>query len=72
MEAYDLLKAAKDGQESFSRVIKRRLRSEHTARALLTHLRSAALSEEALDIVEDVVRSRDQSFVSSPIVDLGE
>jgi hypothetical protein len=39
---------------------------------LLTHLRSAALSEEALDIVEDVVRSRDQSFVSSPIVDLGE
>ena len=72
LEAYRLLAAEKREGESFSKVIKRRLRPERTARALLDDLDRLALAEETLDRVEERVRCRDDDVAASPIVDLGE
>ena len=72
MEAYETLSAAKNANESFSRVIKRRFRPEHTASALRIALPSCLVSEETLDRIEEVVRSRRDSLAVSPIIDTGE
>jgi len=71
MEAYELLAAQKRGSESFSRVIKRRLRPARTAAALLERLPELALAEETLDLVDGLVAARRGSPVSSPVLDEG-
>lgn len=72
MEAYDLLAAEKQGSESFSKVIKRRLGPAHTAAALLESLPRLCLSEDALDKTEEVVEARELSTAGSPIIDPGD
>lgn len=72
MEAYDLLAAEKQGSESFSKVIKRRLGPAHTAAALLESLPRLTLSEDALDRTEELISSRDNSSAGSPIIDPGD
>ena len=68
MEAYDLLSMEKRSDESFSKVIKRRLRPARTARSLLAALPGCRISEDTLDHTEAVVRSRaDSPALSSPI-----
>lgn len=69
MPAYTLLSAEKRGNESFSKVIKRRLKPAHTARALLEGLPDCVISDEALDSMADVVRSRADSPAESPALD---
>ena len=69
MAAYDVLSAEKRGNESFSKVIKRRLRPECTARALLDALPDCAVSDEALDRMTDVVLSRAESPAESQTFD---
>lgn len=71
MTAYELLSAEKRGNESFSKVIKRRLRPARTARGLLEALPDCALSDDAIKRVEEVVRSRKDSPAISPTVDTG-
>jgi predicted CopG family antitoxin len=69
MDAYDLLAAEKRGNESFSKVIKRRLGRAHTAENLLAALPGCLLSDETLDRIEDEVRRRSDSPADSPIID---
>lgn len=69
MAAYALLSAEKRGKESFSKVIKRRLRPTQTARALLDALPNCALSDETLDHLDDIARSRKDSPAMSPRID---
>ncbi len=69
MEAYELLATQKRGNESFSRVIKRRLRPENTASALLRRLDEVLLNEDALDRIEDVVAARAESLTASEPLD---
>lgn len=71
MDAYELLSAEKGGDESFSKVIKRRLRPARTARSLLATLSRCLLSEEALEHAEEIVRRRKDSPAASPIIDKG-
>lgn len=71
MDAYELLSAQKRGNESFSKVIKRRLRPVRTARTLLAALPDCKLSDDALDRMEDVVRHRSNSLAVSPTIDTG-
>lgn len=71
MDAYELLSAEKRGEESFSKVIKRRLRPVRTARSLLAALPDCLLSEEALERVEEEVRHRGDSSTASAIIDAG-
>lgn len=71
MDAYDLLTAEKRGDESFSKVIKRRLRPVRTARALLADMPNLLLSEDALERVDDEVRRRGESLIAAPIIDTG-
>jgi predicted CopG family antitoxin len=67
--AYELLSAEKRGGESFSKVIKRRLRPSRTARALLDSLPACVLADETLTRLEEVVASRAKSIASSPPLD---
>ena len=69
MEAYDLLASQKRGNESFSRVIKRRLRPENTASALLRRLDDVLLDEDTLDRLEDLVAARADSLIASQPLD---
>ncbi len=66
MEAYDLLAGEKRGNESFSRVIKRRFRRANTARALLERLDEVCLSESTLKSLDKIVRARADSPAESP------
>lgn len=67
LDAYGLLSAEKRNDESFSKVIKRRLHPARTARSLLAVLPEFSFSEETLDHAEKVVRSRtDSSALSTP------
>jgi predicted CopG family antitoxin len=68
-EAYDILAREKRGKESFSKVIKRRLRPIHTASALRERLPSLCLAEDALDRVEEIVAARRSSLAESPARD---
>ena len=67
MEAYRLLAAEKERNESFSKVIKRRLRPGHTAADLLNNLPRLLLSEDALNHVEKTVARRKNSLIDSPV-----
>ena len=71
MTAYELLSAEKRSDESFSKVIKRRLRPARTARSLLAALPECLLSEDALEHTEAVVRNRVDSPAMSPAIDTG-
>ena len=66
MEAYDLLAAEKRGKESFSQVIKRRLRKERTARGLLERLDEVCLKAATLEQIEKIVSLRGESVAASP------
>lgn len=68
VEAYNLLAAEKGKSESFSKVIKRRLRPGRTAADLLKNLSRLTLDEDALDRVEDTVARRRASRINSPIL----
>jgi len=70
LEAYRLLLADKREGESFSMVIKRRLRPIRTAEALLKNLEKLALSEDALDRIDELIRARAGHVAHSPPVDL--
>jgi predicted CopG family antitoxin len=72
MEAYELLAADKREGESFSKVIKRRLKPEKTARALLEHLHECMLAEDTLDRIEEVYQSRSNYLAESPRLDAEE
>lgn len=72
MEAYNLLAAEKRDDESFSRLIKRRLGAVCTAKALLDDLPKLTLSEDTLDRAEEIVQTRRESQADSPVMDLGE
>jgi predicted CopG family antitoxin len=72
MAAYELLSAEKRGNESFSKVIKRRLKPARTARRLLDSLPDCVVSEEALGHMDEVVVSRTDSPAMSPVLDAGE
>jgi hypothetical protein len=63
------LAGQKQGDESFSQVIKRRLRPEKTAAALMANLGHVALDTRTLDRLEDVVKQRGKSPASSPTWD---
>ena len=69
MEAYDLLAAQKQGNESFSRVIKRRLRPENTASALLQRLDDVLLDDDTLDRIDEIVAARAESMTTSESLD---
>ena len=69
MDAYRLLSAEKRGGESFSKVIKRRLRPACTASSLLDALPSCTVSEDALGHMEDVLGSRCAASSKSEIID---
>jgi len=70
MQAYNLLSAQKRPGESFSKLVKRRLRPARTAASLLDGLRQVALSEDALDRVEELIKARVESPAASPIISL--
>ncbi len=69
MMAYRLLASQKQGDESFSRMIKRRLRPSRTAAELLADLGRVALDPKTLDHLDDVVKHRRQSPAASPTWD---
>ena len=71
MAAYELLSSEKRGNESFSKVIKRRLRPARTARSLLEALPGCVLADETIERIEEVVDSRGGSLAVSPAVDGG-
>ncbi len=72
LEAYELLAAEKRDGESFSKVIKRRLRPARTARALLTRLDDLALDEDTLDRLDELIEARAEHPAASPALDLGD
>jgi predicted CopG family antitoxin len=66
MDAYGILASAKQGSESFSRVIKRRFSKPTTGRNLLSHLDEVCLSPSGLKGVEIVLKGRSESLAKSP------
>jgi predicted CopG family antitoxin len=68
MDAYDLLAGEKRGDESFSRVIKRKFRKANTARVLLERLDEFCLSESALKSLEKIRQARAKSPAESPVL----
>jgi predicted CopG family antitoxin len=58
VEAYEALKRRKREGQSFSQVIKEYFAGSHTGADLLRIGREAALEEETLDAIEEVIRSR--------------
>lgn len=66
LEAYDLLAGEKRGDESFSRVIKRKFRRADTARVLLERLDEICLSEGTLKNLDKIVKARNKSLAKSP------
>jgi len=72
IEAYELLAGARKGDESFSKVIKRRLRAAGTANDLLRELKRVTLAEETLDRVEEAVARRVDSPACSPVIEMGD
>lgn len=72
MDAYTLLASEKRPDESFSKVIKRRLRPTRTAAGLLATLPRCLLAEETLDLTESLIRARAAGASESPALDLGD
>ena len=66
MDAYGILASSKKGDESFSRVIKRRFLKATTGRNLLDHLDNVCLSPSGVKGVETVVKARCHSLAESP------
>lgn len=66
MEAYSLLSSEKRKGESFSKVIKRRLKPRSTATNLLKNSSKFTLSEKTLDEVEKIVADRKKSIREIP------
>ena len=67
MEAYDALASRKRPGESFSQVIKRTLREErYTAANLLRQLDEIDMPDDALEAVDEVVKSRPGDLVAEP------
>lgn len=62
VEAYSILSKEKRKGESFSKVIKRRLKPRNTAANLLKNSSKFCLSENALDEVEKIVEDRKKSI----------
>lgn len=72
MEAYELLSREKRGNESFSKVIKRTIKTgKKTAKNLLSSLDSMVLEEETLDRINALTEARKESLISSPVLDEG-
>ncbi len=69
LAAYEMLAAEKRGNESFSKVIKRRLGPTKTAKRLLEVLPDIQVSEESLAHMEEIVRARKDSPALSPSLD---
>ncbi len=68
LEAYKLLGRQKRLGESFSKVIKRRLKPEKTGGALLKALPDVCLDSETLEAVEKIVADRHNSLTDSEIL----
>jgi predicted CopG family antitoxin len=72
MEAYELLSQEKRGNESFSKVIKRTIKTgKKTAKNLLSSLDSLVLEEDTLDRIDELTEERKNFLISSPILDEG-
>lgn len=69
MEAYKLLSSEKKSKESFSKVIKRRLKPAHTAENLLMNLNRVSLSDSTLDKLEELLQVRQESMAVSPRIE---
>lgn len=69
IEAYNLLASEKRAKESFSKVIKRRLKPVHTADNLLRNLDKVMLSDSTLDKTEEIIRARNESMANSPVIE---
>ncbi|HAK46121.1 MAG TPA: hypothetical protein DCO79_09435 [Spirochaeta sp.] len=66
MEAYNLLSEQKQKNESFSKVIKRTFKaSKKTGGSLLENLHTFILEEDTLDQTEEIVKSREEDYISS-------
>ena len=68
MEAYEILAREKFAQESFSKVIKRRLRSARTAGDILADLDKICPSEKTLSNIEKIIGARKKSPAISATV----
>ena len=69
IEAYNRLVEEKKGKESFSVVIKRITSKNRTGRRLLDNLSGIALSDDALQHTEGILKSRSQDLIQSPIIE---
>jgi len=69
MEAYNILSAEKMANESFSKVIKRRLRLNATASNLLRKLHMVVLDEDTLSEIDSIIEDRNKAFPDSPVLD---
>ncbi|MBA7709410.1 hypothetical protein ES703_118328 [subsurface metagenome] len=69
LEAYEILAAEKKGGESFSQVIKRRLKRNSTASNLLKNLSECTLSEYTLSSIDGLISDRKKSMAASPLLD---
>lgn len=63
IDAYEALRRRKKAGQSFSDVIKEHFRSTSTGEDLLAVLREANLTEETLDVLDDVILHRGESPV---------
>lgn len=65
MDAYDLLASDKRAGESFSKVVKRRMKGAHTASDLLRNIDRLLLEGSTLDDLDSLVRVRNHSSAKS-------
>ncbi len=68
MEAYNILFNEKKKGESFSQVIKRRLKKNSTAKNLLDNLDFYALSNGSLKKIDGIVEDRNKNIIDSEII----
>ena len=68
MDAYTLLAEDKRSSESFSKVIKRRMRKTITADQLLARLGGLCLSDSALNRTAQLVKERKKNLANSPTI----
>lgn len=66
MEAYNLLAGEKRTDESFSKTIKRMVRTnKKTASSFMKNLEALVLNEDSLVNIEKIIKSRDDEIISS-------
>ena len=65
MEAYNILKNEKMKGESFSQVIRRRLKKNSTAHNLLHNLNKFSLSEDTISNIDELINDRNKSMINS-------